>query len=218
MSGKVKSVRNTARRNRAGTNDTDTRQRILDATEQLLNQRRLDELAVADIMAKAGVSRASFYFYFEGKHAVLAELVRIAMAEARQTAEPWLQHQGESLRERLRRGTLEGAKLWRKHAGVLRGIVENWRTAPELTTLWSELMDGFVQAATERIEHDQRAGLAPNRAVSARDLASALCWLDERIFYLAAIDVPPFDRDEIVVEALTDVWLAAVYGTLPPGQ
>jgi TetR/AcrR family transcriptional regulator, ethionamide resistance regulator len=203
---------------RVSRDERDVRATILETTERLLAQRRFDQLVVADVLAAAGVSRASFYFYFESKQAVLAELVRLAMAEARESAQPWLEHETGDVRESLRQGTLAGTRLWRKHAAVLRAIVENWRTSPELAELWTHLMEGFVGAATARIEAEVAAGRAPARPVDSGALAAALCWLDERVFYLAAIGAPPFEREDTVVDVLTELWLTAVYGRLAAGS
>jgi AcrR family transcriptional regulator len=188
------------------------RRAILDATEELLTTRRFDEIAVADVLAAAGVSRASFYFYFESKHAVLAELVRDAVGAGHQAARPWLEHPGgPPPAERLRQGITDGARLWREKAPVLRAIVENWRADPALTELWTELMESYTVAAAERIARDREAGLAPD-GVEAHTLASALTWLGERAYYLAAVGVPPFDDETSLVDVLTDVWVSTVYG------
>ena len=70
----------TARRDEPQQGDIGLRERILDALRELLRERTFDTLSVAEIITAAGVSRASFYFYFAGKQAVLAELVRRADA------------------------------------------------------------------------------------------------------------------------------------------
>ncbi|WP_163573184.1 TetR/AcrR family transcriptional regulator [Fodinicola feengrottensis] len=59
--------------------DRELRRNILDATTRLLGRCKFADLTVADILAEAGISRGSFYFYFQGKHEVLAELVRQAI-------------------------------------------------------------------------------------------------------------------------------------------
>ena len=74
----------------------DVREAILDATEHLLAEHRFDQLSVADILSVARVSRASFYFYFDSKHAVLGELVRRAVNLARAVAQPWVEEDVES--------------------------------------------------------------------------------------------------------------------------
>jgi TetR/AcrR family transcriptional regulator, ethionamide resistance regulator len=197
------------RRTRAG--ERDLRRAILAATERLLAERRFDELSVADILEAADVSRSSFYFYFESKHAVLAELVRAAVAEAMDVAQPWLEHEDPSPRETLEQGTRGGAELWGAHAPVLRAIVENWRSDPGLADVWAEMMERFTAAAAERIEHDRSTGRAPLTAADSRTLAALLSWMGERAYYLAAIGHPDFDDQQRLVDALTEIWLAAIY-------
>ncbi|GAA5115797.1 HTH-type transcriptional regulator EthR [Pseudonocardia adelaidensis] len=189
---------------------------ILEATESLLARRPFDKLAVAEILAAAGVSRASFYFYFGGKHDVLAELVRGAVQSGHATAESWTARAGGGPPEpALRRSVTAGSELWRRKAPVLRAIVENWHTDPQLTELWTVLMAGFTAATAERIERDRAEGVAPRGGLPADHLASALTWLSERLQYLAAAGVAPFDDEDVLVDTITGVWLAAVYGSPP---
>ena len=196
--------------------ERELRQAILDATERLLAERRFDELSVADILEAAKVSRSSFYFYFESKHAVLAELVRAAVDQAVEVAQPWLDHQPEeSPRAALAHGTRGGARLWREHAPVLRAMVENWRSDPGLTQLWTDMMERFTALAAERIELDRRSGRAPITGSDSRTLAALLTWMGERAYYLAAIGHPAFNDEERLVDALTDIWLAVIYNGPP---
>ena len=195
----------------------DVRALILDATERLLAGQRFESLSVADILKAAAVSRGSFYFYFPNKHAVLAELVRRAVGGAREAAGVWTADDSDSPGAALRQGTREGARLWRAHAPVLRAIVENWQSDPELAGLWAQMMDGFAIAATERILADRAAGRAPARDDDPRTLATALCWMSERASDLAAIGHPAFTDEGRLVDALTEVWTAAVYGVVAPG-
>jgi hypothetical protein len=106
-----------------------------------------------------------------------------------------------------------GSLLWREKAPVLRAIVENWHTEPQLTELWTTLMAGFTAATADRIEQDRADGLAPPAGLAADQLASALTWLSERLQYLAAAGVAPFDDEEALVDTITGVWLAAIYGS-----
>jgi AcrR family transcriptional regulator len=200
------------RRERAA--EGDVRQAILVATERLLAGRRFDELAVADILAEAGVSRGSFYFYFAGKAEVLAELVRGAVGAGHQAAEPWLHHDDMSgpdapepdVRAAVRSGIADGARLWRDRAPVLRAIVENWQTDPGLAALWREQMGSYTAVTLARLERD-----GPPAGVDPAALAATLTWLGERLYYLAAIGVPPFDDEDALVDTLTHVWMSALY-------
>src|SRR5689334_22299679 len=73
-----------------GSGGSELRETILAATEDLLATRQFRDLAVSDIIGAAGVSRGTFYFYFDSKHDVLAELVRRAVAGGHEAAGPWL--------------------------------------------------------------------------------------------------------------------------------
>jgi AcrR family transcriptional regulator len=200
----------TARRDEPQQPTSDLRERILDATRRLLGERTFDTLSVADIITAAGVSRASFYFYFPGKQAVLAELVRRAVAAGHEAAQPWLQAQ-VGPRAALRAGVAAGADLWLDNAAVLRAIVENWASDPHLRDLWLTQMATFTQAAIARIEADPQVTARPGR-VDVHALAASLTWAGERLYYLAAAGVPPFDDRAVLVDTLTHLWVSALYG------
>jgi AcrR family transcriptional regulator len=202
---------------REGGEQRDVPKAILDATEQLLAHQRFDELSVADILSSAQVSRASFYFYFESKYVVLGELIRRVVQQAQAAAGSWVEEDAEPPEHTLRQGTSQGLQLWIKHAPVLRAIVENWRSDERLAALWTEMMDGFTQAATYRIERDRATGRAPRTSVDASTLARTLTWMSERIYYLAAIGHPAFQDEQQVIDVLTEVWLSVIYGG-PPSQ
>jgi TetR/AcrR family transcriptional regulator, ethionamide resistance regulator len=187
----------------------DLRETILAATARLLADHSFTDLAVSDILTAAGVSRGTFYFYFDSKQAVLGELVRRAVAQGHAAAAPWLASPADPIAA-LRAGTTAGAKLWQASAPVLRAIVENWRTDPRLTALWLEQMQTFTDAAIAQITADPRA----RQTLAGQDIkavASALTWLSERLYYLAATSTPPFDDQDTLVNTLVYIWASALY-------
>jgi TetR/AcrR family transcriptional regulator, ethionamide resistance regulator len=207
-----RSPRPHGRRSGGGGDTTDLREAILAATAGLLADRQFGELAVSDIITAAGVSRGSFYFYFDSKHDVLAELVRRAVARGHEAAAPWLAGPGGAAdpAAALRTGITAGAELWRQSAPVLRAIVENWRTDPRLEALWTEQMQTFTDATVAQINADPRV----LRRLGGQDipaLASALTWLGERLYYLAATATPPFDDQDTLVSTLLHIWTRALY-------
>lgn len=64
-----------------GARALEKRRRILEATRELLSQRRLRELRVADIARAVGASPATFYQYFAAVEDVVLELAREANDE-----------------------------------------------------------------------------------------------------------------------------------------
>jgi TetR/AcrR family transcriptional regulator, ethionamide resistance regulator len=193
------------------TGSPDLRETILEATARLLTDHDFGELAVSDILTAAGVSRGSFYFYFDSKHDVLGELVRRAVQQGHAAAAPWLASPADPPAA-LRAGITAGAELWQASAPILRAIVENWRADPRLTALWLEQMQSFTDATIAQITADPRAV----QRLEGQDipaLASALTWFGERVYYLAATSTPPFDDQDTLVSTLLHIWTSALYGT-----
>jgi TetR/AcrR family transcriptional regulator, ethionamide resistance regulator len=189
----------------------DLRETILAATARLLADHSFADLAVSDILSAAGVSRGTFYFYFDSKQAVLEELVRRAVSQGHAAAEPWLANPADPAAA-LRTGITAGAELWQASAPVLRAIVENWRTDPRLTALWLEQMQTFTEATIAQITADPRA----RQNLVGQDItavASALTWLGERLYYLAATSTPPFQNQDTLVNTLLHIWTSALYNT-----
>jgi TetR/AcrR family transcriptional regulator, ethionamide resistance regulator len=44
-------------------------------------------------------------------------------------------------------------------------------------------------------------------------VAASLTWLGERLYYLAATDVPPFNDRDTLVDTLTHAWISTLYGS-----
>jgi len=44
-------------------------------------------------------------------------------------------------------------------------------------------------------------------------VASALTWLGERLYYLAATSTPPFDDQDTLIDTLVYIWAAVLYRT-----
>lgn len=195
---------------RTAPSSTELRERILDATCHLLSEHRFDALSVADILSEAQVSRASFYFYFPSKQAVLGELVRAAVGQGQQAAAPYLDPAADPI-DGLRTGIRDGARLWRANAGVLVAIVDAWQTDDDLRALWLTQMQTFTDATVARITADPDAtAYLGDRDVRA--VAAGLTWTGERLYYLAAAGVPPFDDEQVLVDVLTHTWMSTLYG------
>lgn len=186
------------------------------ATRALLVTHRFADLSVAKILHASGTAKGSFYFYFASKEDLLAALVDDAVGSALGAASNWTESRGETDPvSALRAGTVAGARLWQANAPVLRAIVEAAGTNADLDAQWRAQMARFTQSALDRIDRDERA----QAWLAGRDpvpVVTALTWLGERVYYLAATDTPPFTDQDTVVETLTDAWSLALYGAREP--
>jgi AcrR family transcriptional regulator len=171
---------------------------------------------VAQIIDEADVSRATFYFYFGSKYSVVVGLLAQVMDQIYEVARPFVERSdAEAPEHALRRGLEAATSLWSSHRFALRAVSEHWHAAPELRALWMQVMERFTEAFAAEIDRQRAAGLAPP-GVASRQLAAALLWSSERIFYVGGLAV----EDELpseggAVEALYALWHGGIYGGRP---
>ena len=198
---------------RAKRPDGEARAALLAAAERLRADRRIADLTVADVLAEAGVARASFYFYFGSKYDLVVALAEQIMDEVAQAAAPWLDRRELEPAQALRAASSGALAAWRDHGAVLRAVAESWHASPELGDAWGAFIERFVTRAREQIERDRTAGVAPADGPDAATLAASLIWMNERVFYLwASGSQPELGDADTVVDTLTAIWLGAVYG------
>jgi TetR/AcrR family transcriptional regulator, ethionamide resistance regulator len=191
-------------------------QAILETCERLLGERPLGEITVDELAAGAGISRPSFYFYFESKDAVLRALVEGIADEMYRKSEHWLGRGDDPPAEIAMRSIEASARLWQEHGPVLRAASEAWGAIPGMRAFWEDTVGRFVEQAARSIREERSAGAAPE-GPDSEALAKALIWMNERCFYTTSLGLGPALSQEELVSTLTAIWLRAIYGdvTLP---
>jgi AcrR family transcriptional regulator len=194
----------------AGTSNTELA--IFAATEELLRDVGLHELSVAQIIAAAQISRATFYFYFSSKFAVVSGLLAQVMDEIFEVVQPFVQRpEGMSPEGTLRQSLTGATRLWHSHRPAMRAVHEHWNTTPELRTLWISVVERFTTAVAGELDRERAAGIAPAGA-SARPIAAALLWGTERCLYVAGLGIDPDLADEErALEPLLAMWVGTLY-------
>jgi TetR/AcrR family transcriptional regulator, ethionamide resistance regulator len=176
---------------------------ILDAAERLLANSPLHELSVARVIEEAGISRATFYFYFRSKFAVLTALVARVTDEMYEAIAPYVS--SADLHGRIE----TSAEVWGAHWPVLRATVENWHASEDLRALWLGVVQRMAGGVAAEI--GRRNGSA---GPDSRQLASVLAWTTERCLYIAGLDSDgDLDDNEALVGVLTRMWLATLYSS-----
>jgi TetR/AcrR family transcriptional regulator, ethionamide resistance regulator len=187
---------------------------IFKATEKLLAKQAFVDLSVAQIIERAGISRASFYHYFSSKLGVIAGLLVAVMDDIFDTASPFLLRPGATMTESLRISMQNAMDVWTEHRVLLRVVMENWASSEELEAQWTGAMNRFAEAVAIEIDDERAAGQLPP-GLPSRELASVLIWSTERCLYIAGreADVSAYD-ERARVETLVTLWT----GTLQLGQ
>lgn len=188
---------------------------ILDATEQLLRDRPLHQISVADIIDAAGVSRTSFYTYFASKTAVIADALRQVMDQVMVAVHPLHAHVDGDLESAIRISLQQWVEVGTTHGALLRTVSEEWPHDDELRALWFQTIE-TVTAGTARVIRAARAeGQAPAGA-DPRALAACLMWGYERVLHVALVgEAQGLPGPEAIVEPLTQMMVGGLYGRTP---
>lgn len=194
-------------------NGDDREAAILEAAERLLETHALHELSIDQIARGAGISRSSFYFYFPSKEAVLLSLMDRVIGQANARRDEALAAAGPEPRDLVRAGITAFYDTFREHRAVALAAADSRITTPEASELWSRVMDSWVAMTAGVIEHQQQAGHVPPSAVPARDLATALNLMNERVLHATFAQDTPFVDESTVVDTLVSIWLAAILGS-----
>ncbi|MFH9610911.1 TetR/AcrR family transcriptional regulator [Streptomyces sp. NPDC017448] len=190
---------------------------LLTAAETLLAEKPFAEMSVGQVAAKAGISRPTFYFYFDTKHSLLAALLERVMHDKLEIA---LRGFGTTEADPAPQRTFESnyteiLALWREHAAVVLAASDAMASDAELQGVYTGLLELFIKPATAWIEHERATGRAP-AGTPAATLATTLVWMSERNLYAALLGMEPRVPDDQRVAALAEVWIRSVFGGTPP--
>lgn len=191
---------------------SDARQAILAATEELLGERPLSDLSVAQIIERAGVSRTTFYTHFTSKTDPVAACFRAFMDEVLVAVDPFLAGPAPDPEAAIRHSLRGWAALCTAHRGLLRAVSEEWPHDDELRRLWWGRLERGARDIAATIEADRARGAAPPGA-DAKALATVVIWAFERVVHVAlAGGAHGLGDPEAAVEPLVQLTVGGLYG------
>jgi AcrR family transcriptional regulator len=185
-------------------------QRLLDATERLMGDgSSFTELSVDRLATEAGISRASFYIYFEDKGHLLRRLAREVFAELAGGGERWWSVAGRHDPDDARAAIAGIIASFRRHQPVLVALNEMAAYDPATGQTYHDLLIAISGRMTQVIEEGQADGsIRPE--LPAATAASALVWLVERACQ-QNLPLRPGDYDAELAETLTEIVWGAMY-------
>jgi AcrR family transcriptional regulator len=186
--------------------------RIIDATRELLDEgQAYADLSVGRIASKAGLSRSTFYDYFDDKRTLLLGLATDLTHQLEDDSSSWPASEltGPDQLQQLLTGI---SLLFTSHASATRAIMEAasydeeidrwWRTEHIRTLI--EAVQFHIEAVSAELDQDRR--LPPD---SVPAVASALVWMIQQTFYQEVLRGDGHSTEEIVT-GLTEVVLRVV--------
>lgn len=189
------------------------RQAIVQAVRELLVEKPFAELSVSTISDRAGVARSGFYFYFDSKYAVLAQI----LGEAAQELEELTQHfapraADETPAQFAKRMVGSAAAVYAHNDPVMSACNIARNTDAEIR----DILDGFNEAVIEQIvpiiEDEIRCGRAQPIIDDVRGLVRTLAAATAFTLSGESSFVGPDRESDRAVRVVENLWLHALWG------
>jgi AcrR family transcriptional regulator len=137
------------------------RQAIMRAVRELLEDRPFAELSVSTISLRAGVARSGFYFYFDSKYAVLAQILAEAAEELEELTQYFAPRQpGESPEEFAKRMVGSAAAVYAHNDPVMTACNAARHTDIEIRDILEQQFEVVLGQITAVVEAEMKAGTA----------------------------------------------------------
>ena len=184
--------------------------RLLDATERLMRGgASFTELSVDRLSTEAGISRASFYIYFEDKGHLLRRIAGQVFTDLAKAAERWWSVAWRHDLDDVRAAMADIVASYRRHQPVLVALNEMAAYDPLVGTTYRNLLTAISERLTRVIEEGQADGsIRPE--LPAATTASALTWMVERTCQ-QNLPTEPTAYDTELITTLTEIIWAALY-------
>jgi AcrR family transcriptional regulator len=206
----MSSVTRKARPNRRERREQIERQ-LLEAAERLMRDgASFTELSVDRLAHEAGISRATFYIYFEDKGHLLRRLAGQLFGELAEDAGRWWSVSGRHDPHDLEVAMARIIATFRRHQLMVGAVNEMAAYDPVVTSTYLDLMTGITDGLVTVIDNGQEDG-SIRRTIPVRATASALTWMVERTCQQFLSHSANDDEDAGLARALTQIVWAALY-------
>lgn len=184
-------------------------QALLAAARRLLDENRFGAASVAELAQEAGLERASFYFYFASKQALLGAVVAEAVAEFNRRLSAGLGEDADRSPQELVASTVgAAADMWWEHRLAMAAGVELSMAVPEV---YEASLANLALVRAPTVELLRRQGRVPEAddPDEAEHLVTSLILMSERNFYhLARRSAVRADYDALAAR-LARIWQRA---------
>jgi TetR/AcrR family transcriptional regulator, ethionamide resistance regulator len=170
---------------------------------------RYADLSVEAIITAGGISRSTFYVYFDDKGDLLVAMARDVIGDLLADGASWWELPVDATSEDLRTALRVPIDTYRKHQTILGAIAETAAYDPRAQEQQQNLIDQVVAALTSYIGDAQAAGVADTHVDAART-AQWLIWMIERGLYqlVGTADDVEVERQ---LDALVEIVWRVVY-------
>jgi AcrR family transcriptional regulator len=184
---------------------------ILETALRLLAERPLSAITIDELARGAGLSRSTFYFYFDSRDAVIKAMFANTETSLQGVLEPMTT--SAEPRTAVRDTVALYLQRWAEHGPVLRAMVPLAEGDRETRDFWTQVRSGVAGTLADLIDRERAAGRAVGAPPDASDLSAALAAMMWRAGYDYSLsDTATADHDRIVV-SLSTVIVRAIWSS-----
>ncbi|MCV6985506.1 TetR/AcrR family transcriptional regulator [Mycobacterium shinjukuense] len=189
------------------------RQAIVRAVRELLQERPFAELSVSAISLRAGIARSGFYFYFDSKYSVLAQILAEATEELEELTHFFAPRRpGESPEEFAKRMVGSAAAVYTHNDPVMTACNAARHTDIEIRDILERQFEGVLRQLVAVVDAERRAGTAHPISDDLPTLIRTLAATTALVLTGDPLFVGRDGDPERRVRVLERLWLAALWG------
>ena len=189
------------------------RQAIVQAVRELLEEKPFAELSVSTISDRAGVARSGFYFYFDSKYAVLAQI----LSEAARELEELTQHfaprgDNETPAQFAKRMVGSAAEVYAHNDPVMSACNIARNTDAEIREILDSFNESVVDQVVPIVEAEIASGGAHPIADDVRGLVRTLTATTSFTLSGESSFVGPDGDLDQALRIVEKLWVHALWG------
>ena len=189
------------------------RQAIMQAVRELLEERPFSELSVSAISLRAGVARSGFYFYFDSKYSVLAQILAEAAEELEELTQYFAPRQpGESPEQFARRMVGSAAAVYSHNDPVMSACNAARHSDVEIRQILDRQFDVVLRQIVSIVDAEMQAGTAQPISDDLTTLIRTLAGVTSLMLTGDPLLVGPDSDPDRLVCVLEQLWLNALWG------
>ena len=189
------------------------KEEIVRVARTFLSTHAFHELTVAKLMAPTQISRSAFYAYFDDVYDLAEIFIHELADRISSDASAWFDAPGRP-GERIRKALQNAVDFWQVNGRMIRALEDASAQDPRLRKIWRDSIAlRPMRLVADAIRRDQAAGLIG--PLDAEQMSLALNRFNMTYLNDSFGSRQARDRS-IVLATLERVWIAALYGTIPP--
>jgi AcrR family transcriptional regulator len=179
---------------------------MLKAVEQILGGGvTYTQMSVGILVKAAGISRTTFYLYFQDKSDLLLALTDEVIAALEESAQGWWEFPPEGTKADLRDALRPEYDVYRQHWAVMAAVVE----AAAYDGHVRDRFDELVRVSTARMADRIRAGQHEGTVRASLDTELTATWIGaliERGLYQLVVGAEPSQLERLLTAETEIIW------------